>query len=442
MSVVPTEIPVLPKEDPPAYSNEDAVALFPEFRAAPERSRLVPLRLPLCLPQGTAGSNAAFLRAYSPELQASGVQMNDWLHFVDGLNIAMSASPPLRVVELAGMVIGFVPHHWAMIASAGIQVAAGTGIQVLAKTLTDRYLRRANAEYFAPRGLRVRICKTAAMRQLTGLDPVPDANEPTSTKVKKFAVQSGRVAETVVLHLPIIRKWYNRIAPGVPSIPAGAEGLGGATARRLAMIQDHALPLTFDVPPPPPEEGLMNKASGLSVRLQTQRARQKEAKTERKRQLLAIQEGRATSLAPMPSSDIGSSTSTSSSSSSSAQNVLGQAVDWRQARKDKRAEQRALRRASRGRVSRGLQSSVELADRMEWKTTHMLLWVVVLNAEQDEKIQGRELVDNDADVERVAEEDWQAELNHENVEDKEILEEVMEEEESLVDEEVKTDGRH
>ncbi|KAL5487557.1 hypothetical protein ACEPAI_5665 [Sanghuangporus weigelae] len=436
MSVVPTEMPTPSKEDPPAYSDEDAVALFPEFHTVPERSHLEPLRLPLCLPQGTAGSNAAFIRGYSPELEASGVQMNDWMHFVDGLNIAMSASPPLRVVEFAGMVIGFVPHHWAIIASAGIQFAAGTGIYILAKTLTDRYLRRANTEYFAPRGLRVRICKTAAMRQLTGLDPVPDANEPTtSAKVKKFAVQSGRVAETVVLHLPIIRKVYNRFAPGVPSIPAGAEGLGGVTARRLAMIECHALPLTFDVPPPPPEEGLMNKVSGLSVRLQTQRARQKEARTERKRQLLAIQEGRATSLTPVPSSDIGTSTSTSSSSSS-AQDVLGQATKWRQARKDRRAEHRALRRARRGRVSRGLQSSVELADRMEWKATRMLLWVVVLNAEQDEKIQGRELVDSDADVERVAEEEWQAELRHENAEDKEILEE-----DSTIDEEVETDRR-
>ncbi|KAL5529953.1 hypothetical protein ACEPAF_6210 [Sanghuangporus sanghuang] len=440
MSVVPPEMPTLSKEDPPAYSNEDAVVLFSEFRTVPERSHLVPLRLPLCLPQGTAGSNAAFVRAYSPELQASGVEMNDWMHFVDGLNIAMSASPPLRVVEFAGMVVGFVPHHWAMIASAGIQFAAGTGIHVLSKTLTDRYLRRANAEYFAPRGLRVRICKTAAMRQLTGLDPVPDANEPTSAKVKKFAIQSGRVAETVVLHLPIIRKVYNRFAPSVPSIRPGAEGLGGVTARRLAMIEGHTLPLTFAVPPAPPEEGLMNKVSGLSVRLQTQRAGQKEAKIERKRQLLAIQEGRATSLTPVPSSDIGTSISTSSSFSS-AQNVLGQATDWRQARKDRRAEQRALRRAKRGRVSRGLQSSVELADRMEWKTTRMLLWVVVLNAEQDEKIQGRELVDNDADVERVGEEEWQAELKHENAEDKEILEEVMKEEASIVVEEVKVDHR-
>ena len=59
----------------------------------------------------------------------------------------------------------------------------------------------------------------------------------------------------------------------------------------------------------------------------------------------------------------------------------------------------------------------------------------------DEQIQGRELVDNDADCEEVAEEEWQAEIKRENVEDKKILEEVMEEEEALVGGERKADHR-
>lgn len=216
------------------------------------------------------------------------------------------------------------------------------------------------------------------MRQLINLDPTPnpDGTVPTSAKVKNFVTQSGRVAETVVLHLPIVRKVYNRIAPKAPSIPADAEGLGDATARRLAMIEGHALPLTFDVPPPPPEEGLMDKVSGLSVRLQAQRVMQKETKIERKRQLLAIQQGHTTSL-QSPLSDAAALASSSISSSS-----VSAVQDARQDRKDRRDVQRALRRAERGRVNRGLRSTVELADRMEWKSTRMLLWVVVLNAEQ------------------------------------------------------------
>jgi len=49
-----------------------------------------------------------FTRAYSPGLAASGVTQDDWLKFTDGLNIACSASPPLRVVDAAGKIIGMV----------------------------------------------------------------------------------------------------------------------------------------------------------------------------------------------------------------------------------------------------------------------------------------------------------------------------------------------
>lgn len=253
-----------------------------------------------------------------------------------------------------------------------MQVVAQTGIRIIAKTLTDRYVRRANEEYFAPRGLRVRICRTPAMRQLIGRDPTPDptAQKSVSSKTTNFAKGAGRVAETVVLHLPIARKIYNRVAPSPPSIEPGMAG--GMSARRLDVLEGHALPLSFDVPPPAPEEGIMDKASGLSVRLQTWRASQAEAKVDRKRQLLAIQEGRATSLTPRPSQ----------SSSGSSQNVLTQAWDWRQSRKDDKAVRRSTRRGKYGRVNRNLRTRVEIADRKEWNATDRLLWVVLLNAEQ------------------------------------------------------------
>lgn len=72
---------------PPAYelvehSNEDADALFSDFPQAPEQSQIAPLRLPLCLPQQSAGPNTSFTRAYSQELRSSGIEMVDWMHFV------------------------------------------------------------------------------------------------------------------------------------------------------------------------------------------------------------------------------------------------------------------------------------------------------------------------------------------------------------------------
>lgn len=115
-------------EPPPAYEDSDAEVLFgtpplPGPGTVKER-----LPLPICLPQVTRGYDSPFARGWHPQLATSGIEQEDWLRFLDSLNIAMvseietgiivcyiiqdivqTASPPLRVVDLAGLVIGFIP---------------------------------------------------------------------------------------------------------------------------------------------------------------------------------------------------------------------------------------------------------------------------------------------------------------------------------------------
>jgi hypothetical protein len=90
------------------------------------------------------------------------------------------------------------PYHWALIAGIVMQTAAQTAAHVLSKTLTDRYLLRANNTYFEPRGLKVRLMKTAAMRRFVHKDTSED-----ESKWKKFGKSAGRTAETIGLRLPI-----------------------------------------------------------------------------------------------------------------------------------------------------------------------------------------------------------------------------------------------
>jgi hypothetical protein len=66
------------------------------------------LPLPFCVPQLTATFDAPFARGYNRLLEDVDIPQEQLLAFIDGLNLAMTASPPLRVVNLAGMVIGFV----------------------------------------------------------------------------------------------------------------------------------------------------------------------------------------------------------------------------------------------------------------------------------------------------------------------------------------------
>jgi hypothetical protein len=70
--------------------------------------------LPICIPQ--AGVNpkteSGFCRGYSEALEIVGISQAVFLNFIDGLNMAISASPPLRVVDFAGTIIGLVCVHW------------------------------------------------------------------------------------------------------------------------------------------------------------------------------------------------------------------------------------------------------------------------------------------------------------------------------------------
>ena len=66
--------------------------------------------LPICIPQITPGFMQPIARGYSPVLGEPpiGISQEDFVRFLDGLNMAMTASPPLRIVDVVGMGIGFV----------------------------------------------------------------------------------------------------------------------------------------------------------------------------------------------------------------------------------------------------------------------------------------------------------------------------------------------
>ena len=73
----------------PAYTDEEAELVYrtpppPQYESARQR-----LQLPVCLPQITGGYDSPFARAYNPQLEASGIERDEFLKFLDALNIAM-----------------------------------------------------------------------------------------------------------------------------------------------------------------------------------------------------------------------------------------------------------------------------------------------------------------------------------------------------------------
>lgn len=85
-SAYPQNTPNYP-EQPPNYTEADAEVLLGRYPPPP---RVVDrLSLPVALPQIAGTYDASFLRAYNRYLEHSGVNQEDWLRFLDGLNVAI-----------------------------------------------------------------------------------------------------------------------------------------------------------------------------------------------------------------------------------------------------------------------------------------------------------------------------------------------------------------
>ncbi|KAG9000685.1 hypothetical protein FRB94_005233 [Tulasnella sp. JGI-2019a] len=337
------------------------------------------------LPQMGTGIDTPFCRAYCSELSASNIEQADWLKFCDGLNIALAASPPLRVLDAAGMIIGFVPYHWATLAGPLIQVGAQVGAHVLSKGLTDRYLRIANDNFFAPRGLRARLCKTAAMRQIIGLDPTQASGNETLKTI-------GNMAERLGLRLPIIRRAIVMLHP-VPTIDTSGDT--DVTQRRVQALQGRVLPLDYDMPPPVTPPGVMDKMAVAFMKMDKRKHRKPVNQTDKARQLLAEQQASNSRAgrSPPPGGALGMQL---------VRDVIS----------DK------LSPGSRGGESTAkARTEVAIAERREVAKTVAVLWIVVLNEKQDERIPNTELMDSKADIEEIPESEWELVLRQEDHDD-------------------------
>nr|GAT51644.1 predicted protein [Mycena chlorophos] len=416
----------------------DEVPAFPSVPALP---------LPYCAPQITSGYEAPFSRGYHSALETVDISQEQLLSFIDGLNLAMTASPPLRVVNLAGMVIGFVPYHWAQVASIGMQAGAQVGMRVLSKTLTDRYIRAANKRLFHPRGLSVRICTTAAMQRLV-LPPEAIVGSGELSKMDKVGRKAGAVMMKVPI--PLTGMIVHAIAKKPPTVaamdpqtrPQNKKLL--ATQRRVAALAGYILQLDFErMPKPAKAEGVMDTMASWGVKFDGWRKGRSQSKAEDKR--LQLEEMRMQQeLQQQQSRGSGSASSSRSGLLGGGQRrgllgggliggVLNMAVNHVQGSSSGSTSSAHDARstnsnrltgllAQRGvgvrggnsfvidREQRRLQQDVANADLEEYWEASKLLWVVIVPKEMDEQIEGIELAEREGDVEEVSEDVWREEM--------------------------------
>ncbi|RFU33086.1 hypothetical protein B7463_g3218, partial [Scytalidium lignicola] len=193
-------------------SSADAPSDFtsPEVNAPPPYSSKVPIAI--AIPQMNKGRGVPFQRLYVPILREHGISEREFVDFIDTLNVVSAASPPLKVLDLAGGLISMVPHHWAVMAGNAMKLVSMGGTALVSKNRTDSFMSESNQHLFAPRGLRMRLITTDALLATIKFPPeraitLPlDAHIPLDQQPKLHArlLQRlrGYVNDTVPTSLP------------------------------------------------------------------------------------------------------------------------------------------------------------------------------------------------------------------------------------------------
>ena len=278
------------------------------------------------------------------------------------------------MLDLVGQAIGLVPHHWFLIAGLSTQVIARTGQQALSRGLTDRYLSRANREFFGPRKLKARLMTGEALRVLVGMQ------DKGKSKWAAFGRGAGHVYN--VVPLPIIRPIVDRVITLANTVTASDQNQTLSHTnyqqefahRRLDRFQNHVAQLSFDVPDPIKPKGLIDQTSALAVKFNKRKLTKAESQKKFNQDLLAVAQGRMSSQEYM-----NRYTASRSGSGSGPTSVL----DTRKGRKEAKKIQKREEDFNKGKSpSKGLQRRVARSQKDELYAEDKALWLIVHSAEE------------------------------------------------------------
>ncbi|KAG8847586.1 hypothetical protein FRB96_001442 [Tulasnella sp. 330] len=296
-----------------------------------------------------------------------------------------------------------------------MQTTAQVGALTLSKRLTDRYMRFANRTYFAPRGLRVRLCKTQAVRRIVGLDPMDKESSFTNDTLQTI----GSSLETAGLSLPVVKSVIVRFHPS-PALDTRAEP--DETKRWIAALEGRALPLEYDVVPPTKPEGLVDEMNALGVKLNTWQNTRSMARSDRTSDMPASRQmGEPTANIEPPQGVVRGALRAASGG------ILGGSLLPR--REAARWGKLGAAVGSTpiggggggGWTRRRLDKKAAVEDRKKASATSSMVWIVVINAEQDKSFKGTALAESKTDIEEIDEHEWEEELDLEDEEDEEAL---------------------
>ncbi|KAJ6036143.1 hypothetical protein N7540_000422 [Penicillium herquei] len=216
-----------------------------------------------------------FVRARVPELEETWrITETEFLKFLDDLNESFIANPALQAADGIGNLLGFASSATLQIVGGSMNLAAGLGTVAASKIRTKKYIKKANAQLFEPKGLHARLCKTDKMLAMAGLPNDKNLFMPTAPALLRPGTQN------------------------VPQPPPG-EDIKMVIRRRMAVLGDSVMPISLDDVVPPAEQKnwlkkmgqkaaadaekeQLNKMHGLSDRKDVEEVQEKMQRLQRK----------------------------------------------------------------------------------------------------------------------------------------------------------------
>jgi hypothetical protein len=216
----------------------------PTVSPAPPAYELPGLYAPVILPQRRPENrDRGFVRAYAPDLAASGISQAAWLDFLDGFHGVIKYHPAFHAVNIAVMVgeLGSTAAMGPSIIGQVVGMAVHTGVEAgrgaFIRYKTNQYIDGMNEAMFKPRGLyaMLMVYEPKSDHVLQQVDPTQNINQAVGKRIAgkggKFSSSSGKTIEDEIPEVAPL------IYPGLDELPEGEKK--GRMKRTGAFLADY-----------------------------------------------------------------------------------------------------------------------------------------------------------------------------------------------------------
>ncbi|TGJ84675.1 hypothetical protein E0Z10_g4117 [Xylaria hypoxylon] len=213
--------------------------------------KLAPTTSPDSVAQVTEGGVIPFARAWAPELTDHAVAKEDFVAFIDNLNIVITPNVAFHVLQITGVAVGLVPYDIAEGIGGALEGIAIIGTIAMNYKRTKDYLSLMNEKYFHLRKLHIKIIGTKRLKKLFELDKKDPCLAPLAEDTLELTSQE----------------------------------------RCLQYLSQYSCELSFDVPAPSPATTTLAKIATWEIKHKVRKA-DREARSGRKRAWKRHQKGK------------------------------------------------------------------------------------------------------------------------------------------------------